>query len=113
MKAVVIAVVVGAGAFAGLFFFMSQKPPAKTDSLPIVSELPTTKRAPADDDAPREKSKPPASKRQGNFPSIGDAPPAKPTEPIKTLHYTIELTRKRGPVPSRVFIHNAAFGNLT
>jgi hypothetical protein len=118
MKAVAIAAVVGIVAFAGLFYFMQS--PAKTttppDNVPLVSELPTSKKqAPRDEESPppRSKAAPSTAKRPGNFPSIGDAPPAKPAAPLKTLHYTLELTSKRGPVPSRVFIRNASFGDLT
>jgi hypothetical protein len=115
MKVIVIAAIFGAMAFAGLFYFMHS--PAKTaptsDGVPLVSELPTSKKQASreeESEAPRSK---PTAKRPSNFPTIGDAPPAKPAPPPEGLHYTIELTKKRGPVPSRVFIRNASFGNLT
>jgi len=119
MKAAVIAVVIGAMAFAGLFFLMNQKPEARTDTVPVVSELPTSKRAPADAEEPAtaksrtQKSADAQAKKKTNFPTIGDAPPAKPAPPPKGLYYTVELTRKRGPVPSRVILHNTSFGDLT
>lgn len=103
-------------AFAALFFLMQDaKPAKKADNVPLVTELPTSKKATRDEDPsePTEKPKPQTSKRQNNFPTIGDAPPAKKMPPPKHLYYTVELTRNRGPIPSRVILNNTKFGSVT
>src|SRR5262245_38261911 len=119
MKSLVFLGAFGLVAFGGLFFYLQQSPPTpKSDSIPLVTELPAqptkAKKPVADDEEappPRPKSKatakndwkPPKGQERNAW---SDAP--KPGQKPKGLYYTI--VSSGGPVPSRVIIHNTSLG---
>jgi hypothetical protein len=117
MKAVIIAVVCGAVAFATLFYFMQPAVP-KADSVPVVSELPTTKPAPPAEEEPSPTPSPRTSKgstaQKPKQPQMQPwKPDPKPAAPVKKMYYTTVPTGKGGPVPSKVIIHKTQVGDVT
>src|SRR5438034_9468173 len=113
MKSILIVAGFGIVAFAGLFFFMRTQPSARTDSLPVVTELPASPPPKADDDPPPRPSPRAAKKPNPQTAKPAEAPPANPFQPANSPYYTVQPSSRGGPVPSRVIIHKTSMGDVT
>lgn len=117
MKALLIAAAVCIVAFAGLFIAL-RAPAVRSDSVPLVTELPATPQPRAEE---KPSAKPPeknvtnakGAKGQNSGPPHWQAGHKEPQPQRSKTYYTFVPTRRGGPIPDRVVLHNTSIGNIT